>query len=258
MHPSVQAAVELPAARGLRAGRAGRGRGAAAGLARGGREPGPARARPGRAGSSRGRPISGRRSSGRPNSCRHCGTAPPRCSRPTARRRTRPRAAAYRWHAGLSRASCGSRKPTRCCSGRGLSLEADGLAESAITYWQAMLVTSTRLLGRRPRQRGDGPGPAGRRLRVGRAVRRRDHGLLHRAGRPRAQPGTRAPGHAHRAREPRPRLLERGQAGRGGRAVRAGGGQRRPASRRRASGHAGRAGSSWRARTRRPPGARRR
>jgi tetratricopeptide (TPR) repeat protein len=29
----------------------------------------------------------------------------------------------------------------------GLSLEADGLAESAITYWQAMLVTSTRLLG---------------------------------------------------------------------------------------------------------------
>ena len=30
---------------------------------------------------------------------------------------------------------------------RGLSLEADGLAESAIAYWQAMLVTSTRLLG---------------------------------------------------------------------------------------------------------------
>ena len=30
---------------------------------------------------------------------------------------------------------------------RGLSLEADGLAESAITYWQGMLVTSTRLLG---------------------------------------------------------------------------------------------------------------
>ena len=29
----------------------------------------------------------------------------------------------------------------------GLSLEADGLAESAITYWQAMLVTSTRLMG---------------------------------------------------------------------------------------------------------------
>jgi tetratricopeptide (TPR) repeat protein len=29
----------------------------------------------------------------------------------------------------------------------GLSLEADGLAESAITYWEAMLVTSTRLLG---------------------------------------------------------------------------------------------------------------
>jgi len=29
----------------------------------------------------------------------------------------------------------------------GLSLEADGLAESAITYWQAMLVTSTGLLG---------------------------------------------------------------------------------------------------------------
>ncbi|HMH36415.1 MAG TPA: tetratricopeptide repeat protein, partial [Streptosporangiaceae bacterium] len=30
---------------------------------------------------------------------------------------------------------------------RGLSLEADGLPESAITYWQGMLVTSTRLLG---------------------------------------------------------------------------------------------------------------
>jgi tetratricopeptide (TPR) repeat protein len=30
---------------------------------------------------------------------------------------------------------------------RGLSLEADGLAESAIAYWQGMLVTSTRLLG---------------------------------------------------------------------------------------------------------------
>ena len=29
----------------------------------------------------------------------------------------------------------------------GLSLEADGLAESAVTYWQAMLVTGTRLLG---------------------------------------------------------------------------------------------------------------
>jgi hypothetical protein len=27
----------------------------------------------------------------------------------------------------------------------GLSLEADGLAESAVTYWQAMLVTGTRL-----------------------------------------------------------------------------------------------------------------
>ena len=111
---------------------------------------------------------------------------------------------------------------------------------------------------RRPRQRGDGPGPAGRRLRVGRAVRRRDLGLLHRAGRSRAQPGTRAPGHAHRAREPRPRLLERRQAGRGGGAVRADGGDGRPAARRRASGHPGRAGSAWRARTRRPPGARRR
>ena len=30
---------------------------------------------------------------------------------------------------------------------RGLSLEADGLAESAVAYWQGMLVTSTRLLG---------------------------------------------------------------------------------------------------------------
>ncbi len=30
---------------------------------------------------------------------------------------------------------------------KGLSLEADGLAESAITYWQGMLITSTRLLG---------------------------------------------------------------------------------------------------------------
>jgi tetratricopeptide (TPR) repeat protein len=30
---------------------------------------------------------------------------------------------------------------------RGLSLEADGLPESAITYWQGMLVTSSRLLG---------------------------------------------------------------------------------------------------------------
>jgi tetratricopeptide (TPR) repeat protein len=30
---------------------------------------------------------------------------------------------------------------------KGLSLEADGLAESAITYWQGMLVTSTSLLG---------------------------------------------------------------------------------------------------------------
>jgi tetratricopeptide (TPR) repeat protein len=30
---------------------------------------------------------------------------------------------------------------------RGLSLEVDGLAESAVTYWQGMLVTSTRLLG---------------------------------------------------------------------------------------------------------------
>ncbi len=30
---------------------------------------------------------------------------------------------------------------------KGLSLEASGLAESAITYWQAMLITSTRLLG---------------------------------------------------------------------------------------------------------------
>ena len=29
----------------------------------------------------------------------------------------------------------------------GLSLEASGLAESAITYWQTMLITSTRLLG---------------------------------------------------------------------------------------------------------------
>jgi len=30
---------------------------------------------------------------------------------------------------------------------RGLSMEVDGLAESAVTYWQGMLVTSTRLLG---------------------------------------------------------------------------------------------------------------
>ena len=30
---------------------------------------------------------------------------------------------------------------------KGLSLDADGLAESSVTYWQAMLVTSTRLLG---------------------------------------------------------------------------------------------------------------
>jgi tetratricopeptide (TPR) repeat protein len=30
---------------------------------------------------------------------------------------------------------------------RGLSLEVDGLAESAVTYWQGMLATSTRLLG---------------------------------------------------------------------------------------------------------------
>src|SRR5204862_7559853 len=29
----------------------------------------------------------------------------------------------------------------------GLSLEVDGLAESAVAYWQGMLVTSTRLLG---------------------------------------------------------------------------------------------------------------
>jgi hypothetical protein len=31
---------------------------------------------------------------------------------------------------------------------KGRSLDADGLAESSVTYWQAMLVTSTRLLGR--------------------------------------------------------------------------------------------------------------
>ena len=30
---------------------------------------------------------------------------------------------------------------------KGMSLEASGLAGSAITYWQTMLITSTRLLG---------------------------------------------------------------------------------------------------------------
>ena len=30
---------------------------------------------------------------------------------------------------------------------KGLSLEASGLAEAAITHWQTMLITSTRLLG---------------------------------------------------------------------------------------------------------------
>ena len=199
----------------------------------------------------------GRPSSFRPSSFRHCGTAPLRCSRPTARRRTRPRAAAF---GGAQPQQSVLWKPEAhpVLFRRGLSLEVDGLAESAIAYWQGMLVTSTRLLGRRPRQRGDGPGPAGGRLRVGRAVRRRDLGLLHRAGRSRAQPGTRAPGHAHRAREPRPRLLGRRQAGRGGGAVRAGGGDGRPAPRRRIIRSPWPRGLTWRARTRRRPGARRR
>ena len=56
--------------------------------------------------------------SSRPSSFRHCGTAPPRCSRPTARRRTRPRAARSGARS-LSRACCGSRKPIRCCSAGG-------------------------------------------------------------------------------------------------------------------------------------------
>ena len=54
----------------------------------------------------------------RPRSLRHCETAPPRCSRPTARHRTRPRAAGSVARS-LSRACCGSRKPIRYCSAGG-------------------------------------------------------------------------------------------------------------------------------------------
>ena len=76
------------------------------------RDPGSARAGPARAGL--------------------CGTAPARCGRPTAPSPARPRAAStpgrprrappgprpIRWHSP-TRAGCGSRKPTRCCSARG-------------------------------------------------------------------------------------------------------------------------------------------
>ena len=103
-------------------------------------EPGPARA------VQAGQAQLSRPSSFRPRSCRHCGTAPPRCSRPTARRRTRPRVGAF---GGAQPQQSVLWKPEAhpVLFRRGLSLEADGLAESAITYWQGMLVTSTRLLG---------------------------------------------------------------------------------------------------------------
>ena len=140
----------------------------------------------------------------------------------------------------------------------GLSLEADGLAESAITYWQAMLVTSTRLLGdghanavtARDRlaaayESAGRFGDAITMFSTALADRERDQGPEH----PDTLAARGSLAHAY---------ASAGQAGRGGRAVRADGGGRRPASRRRASGHAGRAGSAWRARTRRPPGARRR
>ena len=94
----------------------------------------------------------------------------------------------------------------------------------------------------RARQRSRGPGPAGRRLRVGRALRRRHRGVHQRAGRPGAQLRTRTPRYDRGARTARPRLLQRRAASRGDRAVRADGGRRRSPARSRAPGHAGRAG----------------
>ena len=65
----------------------------------------------------------------------------------------------------------------------------------------------------RARQRGGGLGPAGRRLRIGGALRRRHRGVFQRAGRPGTHPGTRPPRHDRGARAARPRLLQRRAAG---------------------------------------------
>ena len=121
------------------------------------------------------RPSLSRPSLSRPTSSKHCGTAPARCGRPTARCRGWPRAASTPGRqpprpaplpGGAGGAPAAATAPrvrgtaprrTGACCGRpeahpvlfrnGLSLEACGLAESAITYWQTMLITSTRLLG---------------------------------------------------------------------------------------------------------------
>ena len=129
---------------------------------------------------------------------------------------------------------------------KGLSLETSGLAESAITYWQTMLITSTRLLGNghanavtardRLAAAYESAGRFGDAIAVfssALADRERNQGPEH--------PDTLAArgylAHAYAQRRP---------DGRGGRAVRADSGQRRPPARRRASGHAGRAGSPGR------------
>ena len=125
---------------------------------------------------------------------------------------------------------------------RGLSLEADGLAESAIAYWQGMLVTSAGLLGNghvnavtardRLAAAYESAGRFGDAISVystALADRERNQGPEH--------PDTLT------ARGNLARAYSGARPGRGGGAVRAGGGDGRPAARPGRPGHPGRAGS---------------
>ena len=110
----------------------------------------------------------------------------------------------------------------------------------------------------RARRCGGGQGPAGRRLRVGRALRRRHRGVHQRAGRPGAQRRTRTPRYDRCARAARPRLLQR-RAARPRRSRFTSRWRTAPTA---SSVPATRSrwprGPAWRRRTRRPPGARKR
>ncbi len=119
----------------------------------------------------------------------------------------------------------------------GLSLENSRLFDAAIVYWQSMLATSTRLLG---------PAHANAvvaRDRLAAAYESagrpaRGHlGVPGRAGRPGAEPGTRASGDHRGPGPPGPRLPERRAARGRHRPVRAHGGRLRAAARARPPGH---------------------
>ena len=103
-------------------------------------------------------PLNGPRSNGQ-SSSRSCVTAPARCGRPSAVPRpaegghhARPRPAERRRAPGDQVAQphqsmLWQPEAHPVLFRKGLSLEANGLADPAITYWQTMLITSTRLLG---------------------------------------------------------------------------------------------------------------